>query len=104
MNTAQSQKTAFWNIYTKLAVFLAIAYGTATITQEIRITRIESNRFTDQDSRDLEDRITKKFPLEWLIDDVKEIKGLVQIISRDVISLDKKVSNLESRVRALENK
>ena len=109
--TTPAKSKVVWDMAMKIAVVVVIAVGTATFTHEVRLASnevrlasIESSRFTDQDARDLEDRISEGYPLKWLMEDVKEIKDLLKVISVDVISLDKKLSSLEARVRILEKK
>ena len=45
--------------------------GSTIVTHEYRITKVESNRFTDKDAVIMKDSILTMLPPEWLVNDVE---------------------------------
>lgn len=84
----ESRKTSerVWEILTRAAIPVVLAGAAALIAHEVRISTMESNRFTTRDAQQLEARMTSR--PDWLREDLAEIKEMVR--------------GLEARLRALE--
>jgi len=63
-----------------IAVTAAIIIGTAgmMVSHESRISVMESNRFTDQDARDMERRLLSQLPPQWMIQRLDAIDTRLQ--------------------------
>lgn len=63
-----------WEILVKVMVPVGIIAAGTIIGHEIRLTRIESNRFTDHDAGELRKDIMQALPPQWLRDEIRENK------------------------------
>ena len=72
-----------WDILFKVSVPLVLLLGSVLVTHEVRLSSIESNRFTNRDAQELERRILAGVPPAWLREDIREIKeGLDRLLVR----------------------
>ena len=67
------------------------------IGYERRITFIESNRFTDKDGKELEEKISSRVPPIW-------VKNKLYDLERGQIALEERVEDIKKVVRDLELK
>jgi hypothetical protein len=89
-----------WDLATKVAVILTVALCTASINQQIRLSVIESTRFTDKDGAALKSEITGSLPPEWLRQDMNEMKVGLKTIESGQHKLLERITRLETLVEA----
>jgi hypothetical protein len=77
-----------WDWLCKAAVPVLVVLGTAVITHEVRISRIEENRFTALDGARLEAGILSAMPL---MTDIAEIKLDVKEMKTRLREVEKKL-------------
>lgn len=63
-----------WDIATKLMVPAVLGGAVWLIGLQVRVSVIESGRFTASDGQELEKRVMAAFPPSWLREDITEIK------------------------------
>jgi hypothetical protein len=85
-----TKKDRVWDMLTKATVPITMIVATALISHEVRLSRIEENRFTDLDGAHLHQKLLedfgKTYPPKWLLEDVKEIKDKLRDIEKAVSS------------------
>ena len=81
----------WWDVALKFAVPLVIGAFGMSINHEIRISRIEENRFTNADGAALEARVLDKLPPQWLREQVNEIKAAQKVMLDRMRELELKV-------------
>lgn len=63
-----------WDIATKAAVPVLVLVSGWMVALEVRVSVIESNRFTSGMAAQMREEIRKELPPQWLKDDLTEIK------------------------------
>lgn len=83
-----------WDLIYKAVFVISVAVGTAVIAHEVRLTAIETSRFTDRDGMALETRVLQQFPSQqaWLREAIAELKTMMQ-------RQDERLRNLERLVK-----
>ena len=97
MDEGPDRAERLWDVLVKLSVPGVIVCVSSLVLHEVRLSVIESNRFTDEDSFALETRILSNVPPPWLREDLNEIK----VMLRDY---DLRFSGIEGRLIRLESK
>lgn len=73
-----------WEILMKATVPLSVIIGSALVTHEVRIAKLEESRFTGSDGvkleRDIRAYVQDSFPPNWLREDIQEIKASMKSI------------------------
>lgn len=87
---AQPRFSKAWDMAIKALVPVVIAIAGWGIGHEVRMSNLELTHMSKVDGHALEDRIGRKFPPEWLREDLKEVKQLLR--------------DQDSRLRAIEQK
>ncbi len=82
----------FWAGQTML-----LALCTAAVVHEVRLGKIEGNRFSDADASALELRIMAQLPHDWLREDIREIKTSVKEVGASVKENGERLRALEAR-------
>ena len=88
---------ALWEILKVTAVPLAFALGGFLFGHEIRISKIEETRFTDQDAAEMYRELLENLPPQWLKDTIKELQ-------KHCRATEIQISDLNARVQSLERK
>jgi hypothetical protein len=65
---------------------------------ESRISIVESNRFTDRDALDMERRFEEKYPPEYLLDSVAELKSMLRAAQSERVGISERLAVVESRL------
>ena len=92
MNESDSAIPArLWDLILRLTVPMVVALAASVIYHEVRLSVIESNRFTAEDATGMERRIRETLPPEWLREDLAEIKGLLREMDTRLDALERKV-------------
>ena len=83
-----------WEIALKALVPISILIGSVLIAHEVRISKIESNRFTDKDAA-VHEAAMKEYVLQystpsWLRDDITEIKDTLKAVQSRLRELERK--------------
>ena len=63
-----------WDLAMKAAVPAVIALAGWAISHEVRVSLIESNRFTAKDAAELERQLKQDLPPMWLREELADIK------------------------------
>lgn len=91
----QSPADKIWDWAMRAAIPVVMALSLWAINIDRRVTRMESNRFTQHDAREMEDRL--RITLEnlatvpvWIREDLSEIKGLLR-------DMDKRIREVETK-------
>ncbi len=63
-----------WDIATKVAVPLVLVVAAWMVSLQVRVSVIESTRFTGQDGEAMRATLLRDFPPQWMRDDLNEIK------------------------------
>ena len=72
-----------WDLMLKALIPVVVFLCGVLLSHEMRITKIESNRFTLKDGQVLEDKIRKDYPPQWLREQIAEMKvTLIKIEDR----------------------
>jgi len=79
----------FWDFATKATVPLAMVIGGALVTHEVRLTKIESNRFTQEAARELERRIEAQIVPGWLKENINDMKDTLKAIEARLQQIEK---------------
>jgi hypothetical protein len=84
----------------RLIEIAVVALVTAVIWQEIRISKIEENRFTSTDGAHLERRLIDwadaRFPQEWLRNSLTELKTLAKANATSLSEMSNRLTRLEA--------
>lgn len=89
---AQPKLSKAWDMAMKALVPVVIAIAGWGIGHEIRMSNLELTSMSKVDGHALEDRIGRKFPPEWLREDLKEVKQLLR-------DQDQRMRAIEARVK-----
>lgn len=85
-----------WELFYRLTGALVIACVTAVVVHEVRLTVIESNRFTNQDGVMLKEELLKELPPEWLRDTVKDLKKNDENQYRQLQAIESRLARIEA--------
>lgn len=80
-----------WDLAGRVAVVIVLGVGSWMIGHEVRLSKIESNRFTDAAAIQLERRILQQLPPSWLREDITEIKAMLKDYGVRMRELEQKI-------------
>lgn len=89
---AQPQWSRAWDIAMKAVIPVVIAIVGWGIGHEIRMSNLELTTMTKGEAHQLENRMMRALPPDWLREDIKEIKQLLK-------DQDHRLRALEARVK-----
>ena len=95
MATTRSASDKVWDLLTRAAVPLSVIVAGAMIAHEVRISVIESNRFTNHDGDKLDQEIKywieNRYPPEWLREEMNELKRSQREMLRRITEIERKI-------------
>lgn len=81
-----------WDIAMKVTVAAMVGLFAWVFAQEQRMTRMETREFSQEHGRNLEDKLRKELPPQWLREDLEEMKNLLR-------SQDARLRQIEMKVK-----
>jgi hypothetical protein len=90
-----------WEYALKTLVPVSVIMGSALVVHEVRLSVIESNRFTTKDAAVLKEQIYTSFPQDWLQSQIAEIKVELNYGFQRV---EARFDKVEERLRSLESR
>jgi hypothetical protein len=78
---------------------VSIVIAGALIGHEVRLAKIEANRFTDKDAAVMERRILAESPPSWLREDLREIKAMIMREANRTDEILNRMAKIEAKVK-----
>ena len=89
----KSTSEKIWDVVLKASVPLSLLLGSALITHEVRLSKIEATHFTREDSYKLRaalhKEIEERYPPKWLRQKVQHIEQVLDRIEHRIHELEK---------------
>jgi len=87
-----------WDLLFRACVPIVAACCTALIMHEVRLAKIEDNRFTSTDGRALKEELKSELPPAWLREQMRQIADGQAVLRDGQSAINNKMAHIEAKL------